>query len=242
MTSLPDDASRVAALPLRLAEVRARADAAARAAGRDPAEVRLLLAVKTMSPQVVRAAAEAGGLLLGHNRVQELVATAPALTDLPVSWHLIGPLQSNKVNAALRWVDCVQSVADLALARRLAERCVATDRELDVMVQVNVSGEPTKHGVVPDGAVALAAEVAALPRLHLVGLMTVGARSADLGLVRAGYARLRALRDEVLAGGAPGAAGALGLSMGMSGDLEAAVAEGATIVRLGSSVFGPRAG
>lgn len=218
-----------------------RVASAAVAAGRDPGEVRIQLASKTMPADVVRAAVEAGATLLGENRVQELVAKAPELADLAPTWHVIGPLQSNKVPAALRWAASVDSVADLDLAERLSRRCAATDRDLEVMVQVNVSGEATKSGVDPAGAPALARAVAALPRLRLTGLMTVGLRSDDPAAVAAGYARLRALRDELLASGAPGTADARELSMGMSGDLEVAVAEGATIVRLGTAVFGARA-
>jgi pyridoxal phosphate enzyme (YggS family) len=224
----------------RLNAVRARLASAAVAAGRPPDDVQLLLAGKTMPVPVVRAAVLAGATLLGENRVQELVAKAPALADLAPTWHVIGHLQANKVNAALRWATCVHSVDDLDLASRLSRRCVATDRDLDVMVQVNVSGESTKSGVEPAAALDVASAVAALPRLRLVGLMTIGARSADVAVVRAGYARLRGLRDALVASGAPGTDGATGLSMGMSGDLELAVAEGATVVRVGSAVFGPR--
>ena len=174
------------------------------------------------------------GVLLGENRVQELVAKAPALTHLAPAWHVIGPLQSNKVNAALQWASCVESVASLELAARLARR--AGDAGLDVMVQVNVSDEPTKHGVAPGAAVELALAVAALDGLRLVGLMTVGANSTDVAVVRSGYALLRDLRDEVVAS-VPTASG---LSMGMSRDLEPAIAEGATVVRIGSAVFGDR--
>ena len=214
---------------------------AATGAGRDPAEVRVLLAAKTMPPPMVRAAVLAGARLLGQNRVQELDAVAQDLADLGPTWHVIGRLQSNKVNTALRWASAVQSVDDVDLAARLSRRCEVLDRELEVWVQVNVSGEDTKGGVAPWAAVDLAAEVAALPRLRLAGLMTIGARSSDPGVVRAGYARLRSLRDAVQASGAPGTHEAGGLSMGMSGDLELAVAEGATLVRIGQAVFGPRA-
>lgn len=224
----------------RLARARTRVAAAARAAGRDPAEVRLLLASKRMPVELVREAVRAGGTLLGENTVQELVAKAPELAPLGAELHLIGHLQSNKVNAALRWAHCVESVDSLALAERLARRCAATDRELDVMVQVNVSGEGSKSGAEATDAVALAAAVAALPHLHLVGFMTIGANTDDEGRVREGFARLRGIRDEVLASGAPGTAAVRELSMGMSGDLELAVAEGATIVRLGTAVFGAR--
>ena len=235
-----DDDARAAGIPARLAAVRARVDEAARAAGRDPVEVRVLLASKTMPIAVVRAAVRAGGTLLGENRVQELVDKAPQLVDLAPALHVIGPLQSNKVPAALRWATCVQTVDGVRLARRLSDRCTTTDRDLEVMVQVNVSGEDTKSGVAPGEALALALEVAALPRLRLTGLMTIGARSDDEDVVRAGFRRLRELRDEVLGSGAPGTAGVTGLSMGMSGDLVPAVAEGATIVRIGSAVFGER--
>ncbi|MGW6129639.1 YggS family pyridoxal phosphate-dependent enzyme [Cellulomonas sp. NPDC055163] len=244
-----DDAR--AGVTARLRQVRSRLHDAEVAAGRDPGSVRLLLATKTVPAELVRAAVEADSadvhargtgspVLLGENRVQELVAKAPVLVGLAAELHLIGPLQSNKVNHALRWATCVESVDSLELARRLSERCVATERELDVLVQVNVSGEPTKRGVPPEEALGLATDVAALPALRLRGLMTIGANSADPGLVRAGYARLRSLRDDVTGSGAPGTAGATGLSMGMSGDLELAVAEGATVVRIGTAVFGSR--
>lgn len=236
----------------RLAQVRERVAAACVAAGRRPDEVQVLLASKTMDVATVRAAlvadaaARAAGaahapVLLGENRVQELVAKAPELVDLAPTWHVIGPLQSNKVNAALRWAAAVESVADDALARRLSDRVQGRDVPLDVWVQANVSGEPSKHGVAPDSAADLAVRVATLPGLRLAGFMTVGARSDDERVVRAGFARLRAVRDEVVASGAPGTGEAHGLSMGMSGDLEAAVAEGATVVRIGTAVFGARA-
>jgi pyridoxal phosphate enzyme (YggS family) len=228
----------------RLAAVHARIDAAAAGSGRDPAGVTLLLATKTQPAETVRSAVLAHRalgtgrpLLLGENRVQELVAKAPELADLRVPYHLIGPLQSNKVNAALRWADAVDSVASPELARRLAERRAGRYADLDVMVQVNVSGEPTKHGATPGEAVRLALAVAALDGLRLVGFQTVGALDADPGAVRSGFAALRAVRDEAVAAGATTATG---LSMGMTGDLELAVAEGATVVRLGTAVFGPR--
>jgi pyridoxal phosphate enzyme (YggS family) len=223
----------------RLRAMRGRVDAAALAARREPGTVRVLLATKTQPADVVRAALElpqAAGMLRGENRVQELVAKGPLLADLGTATHLIGPLQSNKVNAALRWVTCVQSVASLDLARRLSDRA-DPDTGLDVMLQVNVSDEPTKHGVVPGGALDLAARVAELPLLRLVGFMTVGANSRDLELVGAGYRTLARIRDEALA---RGLRTAVELSMGMSNDLEIAVAHGATMVRVGSAVFGPR--
>lgn len=228
-----------AAVADRLARLRARIAAAESAAGRPLGSVRLLLATKTQDAETIRAALTADPgrpVLVGENRVQELVAKGPLLQDLQPTTHLIGPLQSNKVNAALRWASCIESVASLDLAQRLAARSSG----VEVYVQVNVSGEPTKHGVAPADAVDLARAIGALDGVRLAGWMTVGARSPDPDVVRAGYALLRGLRDEVLADGSPGTADARELSMGMSGDLELAIAEGATVVRVGSALFGAR--
>ena len=246
----------------RLTAVRSRIADAARAAGRDPSDVRLLVATKTQSPDAVLAALEAGVDLIGENRVQELVAKAPALASRlaagTLEVHMIGHLQRNKINQMLPTVTGVQSVDGLRLAHALSARCAREDVDRDVMVQVNVSGEESKSGVAPGDAVALARDVAALPRLRLTGFMTIGAplrdasladpgpapdgqdAAADDAAVRAGFARLREIRDEVLASGAPGTSEARELSMGMTDDLSLAIAEGATIVRVGTAVFGPR--
>ncbi|WP_156250099.1 YggS family pyridoxal phosphate-dependent enzyme [Pseudactinotalea terrae] len=229
-----------------LARVRERVDAAARAAGREPAEVAVLLAVKTVDAPQIREAIAAGYPLLGQNRAQELTATEPDLVDLQHSTHFIGHLQSNKVNAVLRWVDCVQSVDSLGLAERLSRRRVAMAEDggpqhpLQVMVQVNTSGEESKFGAGPEHAPDLAAAVAALPGLTLTGFMTIGANSTDRGQVRASYDALAEVREQVQASTAVGTAQARELSMGMSGDLEIAIAAGATMVRVGSAVFGAR--
>jgi len=240
-SSSPHDAPTVTE---RYAAVRARIDAAALAAGRAPGDVQLLVATKTQGSAAVREVVAAGATLIGENRVQELVAKAPDLADLvaagAVRVHMIGHLQRNKVNQVLATATGVESVDSLALADALASRCVREGRTLDVMVQVNVSGEESKAGVGPDDAAHLARQVAALEGLRLVGFMTIGANSPDTALVRAGFARLREIRDDVLASGAPGTSEARELSMGMSGDLEAAIAEGATIVRVGTAVFGAR--
>lgn len=234
-------------LTARLQAVRDRIARAARAAGREPADVTLLLATKTQPLDLVRAAvladrelSQGAPLLIGENRVQELVAKAPGLADLAIGYHLIGPLQANKVNAVLRHAAAVDSVESIELARRLSDRCAGREHPLDVMVQVNVSAEPTKHGVSPEEAVDTAVAVAGLPGVRLTGLQTIGANSPDEGTVRAGYALLARLRDQVVASDAPGTAAATALSMGMSGDLEAAIAEGATVVRVGTAVFGTR--
>ena len=237
---MDDDVDRASGVAARLGEVRACIAAAERTAGRDVGSVRLLLATKTVPAALVRAAIGAGIDLIGENRVQELVAKGPELEGLPVEVHLIGHLQGNKVNPAMRWATCVQSIDSLEIAARLAERSVDAGRVLDVLVQVNVSGEATKFGVLPAVAADVTREVAALAGLRLRGFMTIGSNSPDPGLVRAGYARLRELRDAVVGSGAAGTAAATELSMGMSGDLELAIAEGATIVRIGTAVFGAR--
>lgn len=224
----------------RLAVVRDRVVAAARVVGRDPADVQLLLAVKAQPAEVVQEAVLEGARLLGHNRAQELLATAPDLMDLPHEMHFIGRLQSNKVTKVVPFVSCVQSVDRLALAERLDRLAAAADRVLDVFVQVNTSGEPTKAGVAPQGALELAVGVGTMPNLRLRGLMTIGANSADVDVVRESYERLARLRDEIVASGADGTGEARELSMGMSRDLEIAVAAGSTMVRVGTAVFGGR--
>lgn len=219
------------------AAVRARVDDACRAAGRSPDDVRLLLATKTQPAERVAAAIAAGARLIGENRVQELAEKDAALAALPCERHFIGHLQTNKVNQVLRYVSCVQSVDGAGLADRLQRRLETLDRTLEVLIQVNTSGESSKFGVAPDEAVELVAAAARRDRLRVRGLMTVGLQSPDPAAVRTSYRALREVRDR--------ARDAVGLelpvlSMGMSGDLESAVAEGATMVRVGSAVFGPR--
>lgn len=237
---MTDDDALAAGIATRLAEVRARIADAELAAARPVGSARLLLATKTVPASLVRTAIRAGVDLIGENRVQELVAKGPELVGFPVEIHLIGHLQGNKVNPALRWASCIQSVDSLEIAARLAERSADADRLLDVLIQVNVSGEESKYGAPPPTVGELATAVAALPGLRLRGFMTIGANSPDPGLVRAGFARLRELRDTVVGSGEPGTAQATELSMGMSGDLEPAIAEGSTIVRIGTAVFGAR--
>lgn len=225
----------------RLAAARQVVRDAALLAGRDPDGVRILLATKTMPPSAIREALAAGGSLIGENRVQEVLAKADGLADVPHETHFIGHLQSNKVNQLLPYVRCLQTLDSAALATRLQARLAVLDRELEVLIQVNVSGEASKSGVSPAQVRDLVAAVAECPRLTLRGFMTIGLNSPDRAAVRRGYAELAALRDRAVGEGWPGAAAAGELSMGMSGDYADAIAEGATIVRLGSAVFGPRA-
>lgn len=234
---------------LALERVQERIVSACVASGREASDVRLLLATKTQPADVVQAAvrsAPPGAVLIGENRVQELVDKAPALADLHVDAHLIGPLQSNKINHALRALAlhgsaCIETVDSLDLAMKISTR--VDDGPIDplaVMIQVNVSGEESKAGVSPERAVDLAQEVASLHGLTLRGFMTIASPTLDEGVARAEFALLRSVRDQVTGSGAAGTAVARELSMGMSRDLEWAVAEGATIVRVGSAVFGAR--
>lgn len=232
---IDDDADIVAAL----AAVEDRIGEACRAAGRDRSDVALLLATKTVTPRRIAAAVRAGARLIGENRVQELVDKADDLAGLPCERHFIGHLQTNKINHVLRHVTCVQSVDRIDLAERIQRRLDVTDGTLDVFLQINVSAEASKFGVPPGSAVSLAREVAALDRLRVKGLMTIGLASPDADAVRAGYRSLRVARDHIAEAGLDGVE-ARELSMGMSGDLELAIAEGATMVRVGSAVFGRR--
>ena len=224
----------------RLAQVRERVADAARVVGRDPGEVDLLLAVKAQDAAIVREVLADGAARRGHNRAQELTAMAPELAGLAHEMHFIGRLQSNKATKIVPLVNCVQSVDGPAIAQRLDRLAGTAGRVLDVFIQVNTSAETSKGGVAPEEALELAVGVGALDHLHLRGLMTIGANSEDIGVVRDSYERLAALREDVLASGAPGTEHARELSMGMSRDLEIAVAAGATMVRLGTSVFGSR--
>jgi PLP dependent protein len=218
--------------------VHARLAAAARAAGRAPGDVRLLAVSKTVAPAAVRALHALGQRAFGENYVQEGAAKRAALADLPdITWHLIGPLQSNKAKLAAEAFDWVESVDRLRVAERLAAARDPARGLLDVLIQVNASAEVTKSGVSPPAAVALAQSVARLPGLRLRGIMGIPAAAAAPGVQRAQFAVLRGCFEACRTAGLAVDT----LSMGMSGDLEAAVAEGATEVRVGTALFGPRA-
>ncbi len=214
-----------------------RIDAATRAAGRPPGSVRLLAVAKTFPAEAVRAVWALGQRSFGENYVQEGAAKRDALRDLPdVEWHLIGPLQSNKSALAAGAFDWVESVDRLKIAQRLSAQRAAHAAPLSVCIQVDVSGEATKSGVAPGDALALAQEVARLPRLRLRGIMGIPAPSADVAQQRTQFRALRECFDQCYAAGLPVDT----LSMGMSADLEAAIAEGATQVRVGTAIFGNR--
>ncbi|MET3621228.1 YggS family pyridoxal phosphate-dependent enzyme [Burkholderia ambifaria] len=222
----------------RLDSVHRRIADAAHAAGRDPATVSLLAVSKTFPADDVRAAHAAGQRAFGENYVQESIDKIDALADLRtgLEWHFIGPLQSNKTRPVAERFDWVHSVDRLKIAQRLAEQRPAHLPPLNVCVQVNISGEASKSGVAPGDVAEVARAVAALPTLRLRGLMAIPEPDGDTDAQRAPHRALRALFDTLRADGLPLDT----LSMGMSADLEAAVLEGATIVRVGTALFGAR--
>ena len=206
------------------------------------------MATKAWGPDAAAAVVRAGGgsagkVLVGESRMQELEVKGPALLEAGAKVHVIGQLQRNKAAIAVRYAQCVQTVDSLALAERLSRLALEADRNLDVMVQVNVSGEATKAGVEPGAALALASGIQALPGITVTGFMTIGLNSRDEGRVREGYALLRDVRDQALIRSERGStplASAWELSMGMSGDFAVAVEEGSTCVRVGTAIFGRR--
>jgi PLP dependent protein len=219
-----------------LQAVRARIAAAAQLAGRAVEDIRLLAVSKTFPPERIREAAQAGQIAFGENYLQESLGKIAALADLGLEWHFIGPLQSNKTRPVAEHFAWAHGVERLKIAERLAEARGAERPPLQICIQVNVSGEASKSGVSPGETAALAQAVAALPNLKLRGLMAIPEPTDDMPLARQRFAMLRELRDSLNKAGM-----ALDtLSMGMSHDLEAAILEGATIVRVGTAIFGER--
>jgi len=223
-----------------LHQVRARIAGACRAAGRDPREVRLLLATKTVPADRIKMALRAGQTLIAENKVQEIREKYEALQGLSYENHFIGHLQTNKIRELLRYkITCIQSLDRLELAEKLHQRLLSGQRTIDALIQVNTSGEASKFGIAPAEAVTLAHALAPLTAIRVKGLMTIGLFSAETARVRACFRLLRSVRDQI-AGAAINGIEMKELSMGMSGDLETAIEEGATIVRVGTAVFGKR--
>lgn len=223
-----------AAIADRVASIRARIGRAAGVSGRPAAAVRLIAVSKTFGADLVKEAVAAGVSDLGENRAQELVQKAAVVAG--ARWHFVGPLQTNKVRHVVGVAALVHSVDRIGLAEAIGRRARAAGSTQDVLLEVNLAGEATKHGVEPPGVLALAAGVAAVEGVSLIGLMAIPPASADPEEARPYFRRLAELRDEVR-GLVPGA---VELSMGMSHDFEVAVEEGATMVRLGEAIFGAR--
>jgi pyridoxal phosphate enzyme (YggS family) len=222
-----------------LAAVKRRIEAACEAAGRRPDEVRLLLATKTVPHERIRVAIEAGADLVAENRVQEVRPKCEALADLEYERHFIGHLQSNKINALVPYVSCIQSLDRMSLATKLQARLEREGETRQVLLQVNTSGEDSKFGIDPEQAESFAREVSRLDALEVRGLMTIGLFTDDFEMARPSLGRLRELAERIRQLNLDRVE-MRELSMGMSGDLEVAVEEGSTIVRVGSAVFGSR--
>ena len=216
-----------------LSAISARIASAAQAAGRDPASVQLLAVSKTKPASAIREIHAAGVRDIGENYLQEALTKQQALSDLPLIWHFIGPIQSNKTKAIAEHFDWVHSVDRLKIAQRLSEQRPAGLAPLNLCLQVNVSGEDSKSGCAPADLPALAKAVAGLPNLRLRGLMAIPEPTEDRAAQEAAFARLRQLQESL-------GLGLDTLSMGMSHDLEAAIAQGATWVRIGTALFGAR--
>jgi len=216
-----------------LSAISARIASAAQAAGRDPASVQLLAVSKTKPASAIREIHAAGVRDIGENYLQEALTKQQALSDLPLIWHFIGPIQSNKTKAIAEHFDWVHSVDRLKIAQRLSEQRPAGLAPLNLCLQVNVSGEDSKSGCAAADLPALAKAVAGLPNLRLRGLMAIPEPTDDRAAQEAAFARLRQLQESL-------GLGLDTLSMGMSHDLEAAIAQGATWVRIGTALFGAR--
>ena len=204
--------------------------------GRHPDQVSLLAVTKTVSVERIREAAALGLTLIGENRVQEALAKYPQLSSLPLSWHLIGHLQSNKVKRALSCFHLIESVDSAHIATEIDRQAAALGKKLDIFLEVNTSGESQKFGVAPDKVDELAGYILTLPHLHLTGLMTIGALTTNSQRIRSCFNTLRVVQERLNSSGL-----SIGhLSMGMSDDFEIAIEEGATIIRLGRALFGDR--
>jgi len=228
-----------AALRARLNGVRERIARAAGRAGRDPASIRLVAVSKTFPVDAIRAAADAGQIDFGENKVQEALEKMDRTADLPLRWHLIGHLQSNKARKAGARFDVVHSVDGVHVAARLDEGAAAISRGIDVLAQVDLAGESTKYGIEASQLRTLLGTAATLKSARFVGLMLLPPAVEEPEQARPFFRRLRAIRDDLVSQGVD--ANCLQeLSMGMSHDFEVAVEEGATLVRVGTAIFGTR--
>ena len=219
-----------------LQTVRERIAAACALAQRPVTDVTLLAVSKTFGPEAVREACEAGQRAFGENYIQEAVEKIALLRDLPLQWHCIGPVQSNKTRLVAANFDWVHTIDRMKIAERLSEQRPPELAALQVCIQVNVDGGLTKSGVSPKEVPELAREIAQLPRLKLRGLMTIPEPSDDVAAQRAVHMRTRALFDQLVEAGLELDT----LSMGMTADLEAAIDAGSTMVRVGTAIFGGR--
>lgn len=223
-----------------IAVIKERITHACKESGRNPNEVKLLLATKTVSAEHIKIALQAGHTLIAENKIQELKEKYDALQEIPHTNHFIGHLQTNKIKDLLKYnVSCIQSLDRLDLAEKLHQRLLFENKTIEVLIQVNTSYEESKFGVAPEQVIELVKQVATLATLKIKGLMTIGLLSAEPEQVRKCFRMLKAIQTQITALKIPHVS-MQELSMGMSGDLETAIAEGATIVRVGTAIFGQR--
>jgi len=237
----PEDIARfgpdpLAAFRANLAVVEQRIASACARAGRERASVRLLPITKTVPAHILRHAYEAGIRNFGENKIQEASSKHDELADLAIDWSIVGHLQTNKVKYLTRFAREFQALDSLRIAEALDKRLAREDRTLDVFVQVNTSGEASKFGLHPDALLPFVDALDRFPRLKPRGLMTLALFSSDMEKVRPCFVLLRTLRDQAV----ERHPGVSGLSMGMTGDFETAIEEGATVVRIGQAIFGQR--
>jgi pyridoxal phosphate enzyme (YggS family) len=228
-----------AAIHASLTSVRERIARAAGRVHRDPASVRLVAVSKTFSRDHIRAAADAGQRDFGENKVQEALTKISDTASLGLRWHLVGHLQSNKARRAATAFAVIHSVDSRHLVAKLDESAIAADRRVDILVQVDLAGEPTKHGIGPDDLMSVVQAAQGRRGIVLRGLMLLPPATDDPEDARPFFAKLRTLRDDLVARGADRES-LTELSMGMSHDFEVAIEEGATIVRVGTAIFGSR--
>lgn len=219
--------------------IRERIQLACHASGRHPSEVQLLLATKAVPAEKINLALLAGETLVGENKVQELQRKYPLLADDSLEWHFIGHLQTNKVKDVLKYVTCIHSVDRLKLGQVLHNQLIKENRTIDILVQVNTSNEESKFGVAPHEALQLIEQLARFETLNIKGLMTIGKLSSDINEARKCFRLLKCVQEEIVKASIPRVDMNI-LSMGMSGDLEVAIEEGATMVRVGTAIFGER--
>jgi pyridoxal phosphate enzyme (YggS family) len=220
----------------RLKAVRQQISQAEQRFGRSAGSVQLLAVSKTRPAEDIREAYQAGQRAFGENYLQEALQKIQQLADTDIEWHFIGPIQSNKTRDIAQHFDWVHSVDRLKIARRLNEQRPESSAPLSICLQVNIDNEASKSGVKPQEALQIAKDIQNLPRLRLRGLMAIPSASADFEIQRAAFAKLRALYETIQQQGIELDT----LSMGMSNDLKAAIAEGSTMVRIGTAIFGPR--
>lgn len=223
-----------------LSKIQQRIDQTCERIGRDSSEVKLLLATKTVDAERIKLAIESGYPLIGENKIQEIKEKFDALKTIEHQTHFIGHLQTNKVKEILRYnVNCLQSLDRMRLARRLQNRLEYEDKTMDVFIQVNTSNEESKFGIPPDLAIEFTHQITKFNRLNIKGLMTIGLFSSNDEKVRKCFQLLKNIQQEIIAENIPNVE-MKELSMGMSGDLEIAIEEGATIIRVGTAIFGER--